>query len=181
MGDDFRRETSTLNSHEIEVQNLVKKDLFPNLEWTVNLKKLVLIKYGAFSNMQNNSFETRSLLLNDLITFIFTEERAPCSLQCVWFELFALNAPPYLFWRNSPSKRSYYYNIDAEEGIDLSEDYDMYLQDDRTEHLGWVEEFPSLDQRGPHPSPYLSNLKHVRVDGLQEENQQVPMLKSLIN
>ncbi len=44
--------------------------------------------------------------------------------------------------------------------------YAMYFQDDRTEHLGWIEEFPSLDQGGPHPSPYLSNFKHVRVGGL---------------
>jgi len=170
MGDSIPRETLTLNSVEVEIQNIAKKDLFPNVDWILNLKKLVLIKLGSFSNVEDGSLQLRPLLFNDLCSFIFTGEHAPSSLQCVWVERFILNTPLYPFWLNSPLKRSYY-DTDTEQDIDLSEDYIMYLQDCSTEHLGWVEKFPSLDQQGTNPSPYLSKLKHLRVDFVEEDQQ----------
>lgn len=50
----------------------------------------------------------------------------------------------------------------------------MAVNDESIEHLGGIEEFPSMNQRGEHHHrPYLPNLKHARVNAYEEENQQV--------
>jgi len=173
MGDDFEvNPLLALNSAEEEVQTMVKKDFFPKLEWMTNLKKLKLTKYGFFGTSQDIS-SIRSLLLDDLCAFVFSEERAPSSLQCVWVEDFQLRTSLFPFWRNSPSKKSYYDSGHTD--IDLSEygNYQMVLQDENIEHMGEVEVLPSLNQRGANPQPYLPNLKYFRVSAHEEEDQQV--------
>lgn len=100
-GDQFERQTSDLNSDEEVIQRMINKDLFPNLEWMTNLKKLVLIKYGHLLPGKDGS--VRSLLLDNLCAFIFTEERAP-SLECVWVEDFLLATSLSPHWEKAPQK-----------------------------------------------------------------------------
>jgi len=169
--DDFVRETPpNLNRAERKVDKTIKKTMFPKLEWMTNLKKLVLIKYGRFSPA------VRSLLLNNLCAFLFTEKRAPSSLECVWVEGFHLAAPLFPHWLKSPLKKSYTEYDDRTVFIDLSEarNYQMALNDESIEHLGGIVEFPSMNQRREHHHrPYLPNLKRARVIGHKNENQQV--------
>lgn len=135
-----------------------------------NLKKLVLIKYGRFS------LAVRSLLLDDLCAFLFTEERAPSSLECVWVEGFHLASRLFPHWLKSPLKKSYTESDDRTVFINLSESrtYQMALNGESIEHLGGIEEFPSMNQREEHNHrAYLPNLKRARVVAYEEENQQV--------
>lgn len=176
MADDveFERKHPNLNQAEEQVEKIVRKNFFPKLEWMTNLKKLVLIKYGAFSEPK----PVRSLLLDDLCAFIFTEERAPSSLECVWVEDFQLASSLFPHWQKGPLKKSYTERREIDGRyvyIDLSEpdNYQMALNDESIEHLSGIDEFPSPNQRGAYPRPYLPNLKHFRVLAYEEENQQV--------
>ena len=172
MGTLFVRESTALNSNERRVQKAVKKDLFPHLKWMTNLKKLVLIKHGSFYTTENCSPEIRSLLLDDLCSFVFTGERAPASLQSVWIEDYQLATYLLPHWRRSPQKKSYYDS--NRKDVDLSDDRNhLVLLDDRIEHLGGIEELPRSDQREAHLRPFLPNLKHLRTRALDVQNQQV--------
>lgn len=169
MGDKFTRDP-ILNSAEEGVQRMVKMDFFPKLEWMVNLKKLVLIKFGNFCSPDPS---IRPLLLDDLISFIFQEERAPTSLQSVWVNDIQLSTSLFSFWRNSAFKKMYY---DSKQLIDLSDEanYQMVLGNGDIEQLGEIIDLPSLDQREAHHGPCLPNLKHFKfwaADYEEEGNQ----------
>jgi len=176
MGYCFTRENLlALNSAEEEVQRMVKTDLFPKLDWVANLKKLVLIKYGIFdSNLPEFSTAVQSLLLDDLCAFIFQEERAPSSLECIWVQDFQLATSLLPHWRNSALKKTYF---DTGHKIDLSDEdiYQLVLQEGAIEDLGGIREFPTQIQREEHPQPYLPNLKYCHVSSFDDEgvNQQV--------
>lgn len=166
MGDDFERQTVVLNQDEEEVQRMVKEDLFLHLNWTINLKKLVLIKYGMFSNMTNPRFGVQSLLLNDLCSFIFTEAGPPSSLHCLWIQDFHPNYTPFYSSLMETSQiKSYFLS-----GVGLCySDYYMRAEDEYSivENVGGLRKFPRNYQQ-----TILPKLKHARIlDCDPDENQ----------
>jgi len=175
MGEHFERQNvqddvtdpSVLNQDEEEAQRMVKEDLFPHhLNWTINLKKLVLIKYGMFSSMTNTRFGVQSLLLNDLCFFIFTEAGPPLSLHCLWIQGFHPNYTPFFSsLMETPQIKSYFLS-----GVGLCySDYYMRAEDEYSivENVGGLRKFPRN-----HQQTILPKLKHARIlDCDPDENQ----------
>lgn len=166
MGHPFKRPLLALNSAEQDVQRMVKTDLFPKLDWTVNLKKFVLFKYGNFENRNCYRPAIRSLLLDDLCAFIFPEERqAPSSLECVWIHDFLLGTPLLPHWLNSSSKKSYCDTELHRVNLSIEAIYQTVLQEGAIGQLGGIAGFPTQHQREAHPQPYLPDLKYCHVGG----------------
>jgi len=168
MGDNHTRENIILSPDEEEVQRMVKKDLFLRLNWTINLKKLVLIKYGILSNMTNTRFGVQSLLLDDLCSFIFTEAGPPSSLHCLWIQDFYLNfsSPFFSSLMETPQIKSYFLS-----GVRLCyPDYYMRAEDEKStvENVGGLKKFPRN-----HQQTILPKLKHARILDCDPDEDQV--------
>ena len=177
MGDKHPRENIVLNSDEEEVQRMVKEDLFLRLNWTTNLKKLVLIKYGMFSNMMTTYFGVQSLLLNDLFSFIFTEASPPLSLYCLWIHEFHLNYSLEFFssfLSEVAGQLKSFFLSGVQLGLtnDGERDKDEFCN---VEHLGGIKTFaiPNQQDERSRSSSLQPKLKYARILDCAEDEKQV--------
>jgi len=182
MGDDHTREKIVLNPDEEEVQRMVKEDLFLRLNWTTNLKKLVLIKYGMFSNMMTTYFGVQSLLLNDLFSFIFYGTCPPSSLHYLWIHEFHLNYSPEFFSFLSEvagQLKSFFLS-----GVHLGLTNEGERAKDQfynVEHLGGIKTFAIPNQQDERSrSSFQPKLKYVRILEYAEDEKQVSSRIQLI-
>jgi len=58
--------------------------VYENLEWMTNLTSLELIKFGESAKYYH------PLMLEDLLTWLFSADRVPCALQHLWSDGFEL-------------------------------------------------------------------------------------------
>lgn len=97
-GDDFERNNDgstyswsrvlPLTPEEKKIKDKVEEDLFPQLDWMVSLKKLVLLKLGNFTTLSEFYYIVRSLLLEDLFGWFDSQGKKLDSLQCLWIQDF---------------------------------------------------------------------------------------------
>ncbi len=80
-----------------DVSQVIRELFYPRLGWMTSLKSLIVTKLGPCSFVPNNFSPNwgyyRSLMLEDLLSWLFSEERAPRSLQLLWIHLFLFEYP----------------------------------------------------------------------------------------
>ncbi len=71
-----------------DLSQFIRETIYPHLGWMKSLRSLVLIKLGPFvASIEGRSY-VDSFMLNHLLAWLFSEERAPRSLQHVWIQDF---------------------------------------------------------------------------------------------
>jgi len=169
-----------------EVEKRVKNDLFPNLDWMINLKSLALInRMGDFLIIPVEGDTTGlvdSPLLDDLLKHVFNRRRSPGSLERIWIHRFLLDECVFNLWWNAPSDtrpplKSLYgednhihlvRNIEREERIQGDENYIHFIHYttpyQRLEHVENLAQVMFDGSTSVRPPLFLPNLKYVRAD-----------------
>lgn len=168
-----------------EIDEMVKSDLFPNLDWMINLKSLALINrtedFLILPIEGDTPGTVHSQLLNDLLKHVFHRQRSPGSLERIWIHRFLLDECVFKLWWNAahdtrPPLKSLYVednqihlvtDIELEERM-IDEHYDHivhyttpYQRLEQVEHLTQLMFEGSTSVRRPLCLP---NLKYVRAD-----------------
>jgi len=173
MGDNFERQNLVFNQDEEEVQRIVKEDLFLRLEWITNLKKLVLVKCGMFSNTTINTISVRSLLLDNLLSFFSTEASPSSSLHCLWIQDFLLYYSPQFMSFLSTAAHSLKSCFLSGVELRMTNDYEMG-EYSNVEHLGGIKIFASPNQQDERCGAFfMPKLKHARILDCAEDEKQV--------
>lgn len=191
-----------LNREEEDVQKIVKKDLFPLLDWMSNLRSLALIKLGQFTTLPEDYHLVRPLLLEDLLQHVFSKEERPKSLQRLWVNEFVLHrfcfhllppapagpdeshpAPLKSFFL--PDSMLFFVNdqhFDPESRAEYERDHVHHITRDGlfddAEHLDEITSFPDVvtdsnDLVTIGPPAFLPRLKYVRVTSSDDGDGQV--------
>ena len=85
--------SSTAADQFTDASQIMRELFYPRLGWMTSLKSLIVTKLGPCS-LDSDEFSStlgffRSLMLEDLLSWLFSEERAPRSLQHLWIHLFS--------------------------------------------------------------------------------------------
>jgi len=70
----------------------IQETIYPHLGWMKSLKSLVLTKLGPFHTASEDHGYVYSLMLNELLGWLFSEEGAPLSLQHLWIQSFCCHS-----------------------------------------------------------------------------------------
>ncbi len=74
----------------------LQETVFTHLDWMKNLTSLVLIRSGDTGPVSEYILDpNQSLMVDDLLTWLFSSERAPRTLQHIWIDGFNF-VPPYV-------------------------------------------------------------------------------------
>ena len=79
----------------------IQETIYPHLGWMKSLKSLVLTKLGPFLSAGETHGYVNSLMLNELLGWLFTEEEAPLSLQHLWIQHFCCGYISFQFGAHS--------------------------------------------------------------------------------
>lgn len=72
-----------------DVSQFIRETVYTHLGWMKSLRSLVITKLGPFVTTSGEGrTHVESLMLNDLLAWLFSEERAPRSLQHLWIKDF---------------------------------------------------------------------------------------------
>jgi len=71
-----------------DLSRFIQETIYPHLGWMKSLKSLVLTKLGPFHTASEEHGYVYSLMLNELLGWLFSEEEAPRSLQHLWIQHF---------------------------------------------------------------------------------------------
>ncbi len=162
-----REEDEALSSAVNDIKNLVEKDFFEKMDWVVNLRSLILIKFGVFSNAPPNHKElVRSLLLNQLLEWVFSESRKPVSLRHLWIQDFVVTGAVIHAWSQSLPMITYV--LDEENTQDSDSDWLFNsnidnIPDERSKHLEHFAVIPIEEPLTNHPKGCLPNVRYARA------------------
>lgn len=71
-----------------DLSQFIRETIYPHLGWMKNLNSLVLTKLGPFLTASEDHSYVNSLMLNELLGWLFSGEEAPRSLQHLWIQNF---------------------------------------------------------------------------------------------
>ena len=153
----------------------VEDDFLENMDWVVNLRSLVLVKFGVFTTIPDSNFKVHSLLLNQLLKWVFSKRRKPVSLRRLWIQDYVTTTAVINILLTTLPMMSYF--VDEEKRVrfrsDVSDrrdmawfvDYDILITPD--ERFDQLEHLATILVEKPiptHPREYrLSNLKYARA------------------
>jgi len=89
------------------LQQFIRESIYPHLDWMTSLTSLVLVKLGEFKTSDEFSSEVRSLMLDDLFSWLFCDERAPSSLRHLWIQGFCFDPDSTTILASAPSLMSH--------------------------------------------------------------------------
>lgn len=185
MDDDSgdREEDVALSSAVNDIKNLVQNDFFEKMDRVVNLRSLILIKFGVFSNAPPNHKElVRSLLLNQLLEWIFSESRKPVSLRHLWIQDFVVTGAVIHAW--SPSLPMITYVLDEENTQESDSDWFVNSNidntpDERSKHLEHFAVIPIEEPLTNHPKDSLPNVRYARASCWDDEGCRQVLILSI--
>lgn len=88
-----------------DVRQFIRETIYPHLGWMKSLKSLVLIKLGSLHYSSGIGYVT-SFMLDDLLVWLLSEERAPRSLQHLWIQGFDFRPEYESIYFCAPSLKS---------------------------------------------------------------------------
>ncbi len=151
-------------------------NLLDKMDWVVNLKTLVLVKFGFFSSVGwNDSLLVRSLVLNQLLSWIFSSRRKPVSLRNIWIQRFETSIAPINIWKTTLPMTSYFVEnkpiyfgeadaMDIDDQSWFSKHYIDITPDERFSHLEHLAQLKmEHEPDDAAASDYLPNLKYARA------------------
>lgn len=159
-----REEDVALSSAVKDIKNLVEKDFFEKMDWVVNLRSLILIKLGVFTNTHpDHKNLVRSLLLNQLLGLIFSESLKPVSIRRLWIQEYSATGAVINSW--SPSLPMTTHVLDEEDTHGIELDWLVNnTPDERFKHLEHFAVIPIEDPLTNHPRGFPHpNLKYARA------------------
>lgn len=173
---------------------MVERELFPHMDWVVNLRSLVLIKLGSFTTLPAFYFKVRSLLLDELLNWIFSIRRLPLSLVRLWIQDFVSPSNGINIGVTTLPMTSYYVAEDDISDVGFSKvsidpgELDwlcngvVVTPDEHFDHLQHLAKFNfgiSLD-KVYHPRGYLKNLKYARGTCFTSEEDDAQVIYVII-
>lgn len=132
-------------------QQLCRREIYPRLSWMSSLKSLVLVKLGDFQTGNELIGLVRSLMLDNLLSWLFNEEPVPSSLQHLWIQDFCFKPEYQTIRASSPSLISYQIE-DTGEIISENQPFSSFPN---LEALAKIEFFENCSLH------YLPNLKYA--------------------
>lgn len=88
-----------------DVKQFIRDSIYPHLGWMSSLKSLVLTKLGPFANTLRS--HVQSFMLDDLLTWLFSEQTPPCTLRHLWIQDFCFQPRFQTVRVSAPSLKSY--------------------------------------------------------------------------
>ena len=172
-----REEELVLSPAVQRIKKCVQNELFAKMDWVVNLRSLVLVKYGLFANVFpacKNLVNSR--LLDQLLGWIFSDSRKPVSLRRFWMQDYVTRTAVINVWSPPLSNPMTTYVLDGKKGVYLDHDIDAasdmgsfvhsniaITPNERFNHLEHLALLRVAEPLPHHPRGYLPNLKYARV------------------
>ena len=167
-----------IDDNEIIPEDLkiILENLLEKMDWVVNLRSLVLVKHGNFTNtLPDHKNLVDSSVLYLLIKWIFSASHKPVSLRRLWTQDLIMMAPVVNI--SFPSLPMTTYVLDEDMDVYFENDTDVVRETDwfattdivitRDERFNHLEHLAMIEINGPltnHPRDYLPNLKYARVN-----------------
>ena len=167
-----------LDDNEIIPEDLkiILENLLEKMDWVVNLRSLVLVKHGNFTNtLPDHKNLVDSSVLYLLVKWIFSASHKPVSLRRLWTQDLIMMAPVVNI--SFPSLPMTTYVLDEDMDVYFENDTDAVRETDwfattdivitRDERFNHLEHLAMIEINGPltnHPRDYLPNLKYARVN-----------------
>lgn len=181
-GEDFERTEGGvgdfwLSPAEDEVKKTVEDDFLDNMDWVVNLRSLVLIKFGDFTTIPDSDFKVHSLLLNQLLKWVFSKRRKPVSLRRLWIQdyvtttavinILLTTLPMTSYFVDEEKRVRFRSNIGDRRELSWFVEHDIVITpDDRFNQLEHIATILVEKPIPTHPREHrLPNLKYARVSG----------------
>jgi len=167
-----------LDDNEIIPEDLkiILENLLEKMDWVVNLRSLVLVKHGNFTNtLPDHKNLVDSSVLYLLVKWIFSASHKPVSLRRLWTQDLIMMAPVVNISFPSLPMTTYVLDEDMdvyfENDTDAGRETDWFATTDivitRDERFNHLEHLATIEINGPlpiHPRDYLPNLKYARVN-----------------
>jgi len=168
-GERYEWEEVPLTPEEKEIKRKVKEDFFPQLNWMMSLKKLVLMKFGEYTTLPGSYFIVRSLLLEELFRWLASEGKKMDALQCIWIKDFRSPDVYKLLPSDPAAMTSYYVKDDGYTSYEMNVSFSKFSN---IEHLGGVDVcvYCPIGENLPSKLKYVLGCETMCTDQDQEES-----------